>query len=390
MPVNLKKSSPLFLLLTLGLVGAALLPAQAASKALPCSVGGQIMVLSGKTSVCFFLDGRGTWTSFSKRAFNRLTQYEKTKFKAYSEIQKAILQGSEPLIQTNFRISSSFPGPLRSDYIEQTNFATRLFNSFLVAPLKVNVYFQTEKDKKFIAENPILNRDVESFNSWFESWAAGRELAHNIGLAAWFFEFEGKTEGHTGVLVGSQASRDTLRLYSQQVVAHEYFHVIQDVYKYDRDRQGYKSKTEFDAFYPPIFREGSANTISIAVSMKSFEDYLLFYQIFLSENKGKYAPAIFNSLTSNRNVIDALNLIELKENSADAHWASYSIGALTFEWLIAEYGLDGYKKLIYNQALGKTFEENLKFSLGITTDQLYQKSAAHIVAGFKAAKGSTK
>ena len=85
-------------------------------------------------------------------------------------------------------------------------------------------------------------------------------------------------------------------------------------------------------------------------------------------------------------MISTLNLIEKRSNDPDAHWASYSLGALTFEWFIAKYGIETFKRLIFNQKLGKTFEENLKISAGITLDQLYKGAAEHIFLGFNAAK----
>ena len=184
----------------------------------------------------------------------------------------------------------------------------------------------------------------------------------------------------------SKSQLKNIRLYSEQVVAHEYFHVVQDFYKYKRDRKGYEGEDDFAIYYPPIFREGSANTISFGVSMQSFEDYLLFYQIFLSENIGKYAPALFNSLTNKSKVVSTLNLIEKRSNAPDAHGASYSLGALTFEWFIAKYGIEAFKRLLFNQELGKTFEENIKTSAGITLDQLYEGAAEHVLQGFKLAK----
>ncbi len=88
----------------------------------------------------------------------------------------------------------------------------------------------------------------------------------------------------------------------------------------------------------------------------------------------------------------ALNLDNVSTNyiiSTIIRIFPYPIGALVFEWLIAEYGIESYKKIIINQELRKPFAENLKLSVGITLDQLYEKAAPHVVAGFKAAKGST-
>lgn len=363
--------------------------ANAATKAKPCKFGGEYKVEAGKISACLWVNGKGTWLTYPKRNANALNSYEKTKLKAYQEIQKLYVPGPLKSITLKYDISSSFPAGLKQSYIDQTERASQFYDGFFTKPTIVNAYYQTEKDEKYIKSHPVLKRDADIFNSWISEWKKGQSLQHNIGLAAFYFESQGKTEGHTGVLLGSQATNKTLRLFSNQVAAHEYFHVVQDFYKIKADQVGYDGTDGFDKYYPPIFREGSANTISFAVSMKTFEDYLLHYQLFLSENKGKYAPAIFNSLTSTRNVVKALNLIEKKTNSPDAHWAAYPIGALVFEWLIAEFGIDGYKKIIVNQELGKPFEDNLKLSIGITLDQLYEKAAQHVLAGFQAAKGTT-
>ena len=66
----------------------------------------------------------------------------------------------------------------------------------------------------------------------------------------------------------------------------------------------------------------------------------------------------------------------------EAQQDSYSIGSLLYEWVIAEYGFDAYRKLIENQNIGSTFEENVIASLGITKDELYAKAAPHILAAF--------
>ena len=384
-----KQAVIVFLLATLATTALASAPINAAPSNQPCKFGGEFKVTSGKLSACLWVNGNGTWIQYPKRNEKSLNTYEKTKLKAYQEVQKLYTPGALKSISLNYDISENFPIALKLSYINQTQRASQFYDIFFTRPTIVNAYYQTEKDEKYLSSHPILSRDSESFRSWFTDWKKGKSLEHNIGLVASYFTSNGKTEGHTGVLVGAQSSEKTLRLYSEQVVAHEYFHVVQDFYKYSSDQLGYEGNDGFDRYYPPIFREGSANTISFAVSMKSFEDYLLFYQIFLSENKGKYAPAIFNSLTSNAKIISALKLIEKKSNSPDAHWAAYPIGALVFEWLIAEYGIEGYKSIIRNQELGKPFAENLKISVGITPDQLYRKAAPHVLAGFKAAKGTT-
>ena len=330
--------------------------------------------------------GKGKWIKFSKRNYTSLSAYEKTKFLAYKEIQKLYKSGPLSSISLDYDLSKSLPTEFKSRYVNQTERASKYYDQLFSKPLVVNAYYQTEKDEQYIKSHPGLGFDFEMFISWFKAWKAGKDLEHNVGLAAWYREVEGVTQGHTGVVLGSKSQLKNIKLYSEQVVAHEYFHVVQDFYKYKRDRKGYEGEDDFAIYYPPIFREGSANTISFGVSMQSFEDYLLFYQIFLSENIGKYAPALFNSLTNKSKVVSTLNLIEKRSNAPDAHGASYSLGALTFEWFIAKYGIEAFKRLLFNQELGKTFEENIKTSAGITLDQLYEGAAEHVLQGFKLAK----
>jgi len=365
-------------------------PASANTINSQCRFNGEFKGREGQLSACLWSDdGIGKWIKFSKRNYASLTPYEKTKFLAYREIQKLYKSGPLTSISLTYNLSKNLPAEFKSRYVNQTERASKYYDQLFSKPLVVNAYYQTEKDEQYIKSHPVLKFDYEMFKSWFKAWRTGKDLDHNIGLAAWYREFEGVTQGHTGVVLGSKAQLKNIRLYSEQVVAHEYFHVVQDFYKYERDRKGYESADDFAIYYPPIFREGSANTISFGVAMQSFEDYLLFYQIFLSEQVGKYAPALFNSLTNKSKVVSTLNLIEKRSNAPDAHWASYSLGALTFEWFIAKYGIEAFKRVVFNQKLGKTFEENIKISAGITLDQLYEGAAEHVLLGFKAAS-STK
>ena len=379
--------------LTFGLILALLSTGlSAAHAATPdCLFGGQVRNISGQKSSCMMINGSPVWFSFKKRAEDKLTAYEKTKLKAYKEIKNAAAGKSIKNIELKYVISKHLPAQLRTEYIRQTEQASRLYDQFFTRPVVVNNYFQTEKDAAFIKTHPVLKRDFNSFTRWFESWPKGKETEHTVGLAAWFFKSGGKSEGHTGVLTASNGSIAKLRLYSHQVVAHEYFHVVQDFYKQSQDEIGYEGVSEYDIYYPPIFREGSANTIATAISMDSFEDYLLFYQIFLSQKKDQYAPKIFTRINSVPNTVELLKEMSVREGGdQDVHEASYSMGSLLFEWVIAEYGFEGYKKLVQNQIVGNSFEDNVKTSLGLTLDQLYKAAAPHILAGFAAAKGSTR
>ena len=376
--------------LSLAVLASSLLVTTPVQASEACKFVGETKGPDGKQSACVRVNGKYFMINYPKKKINKLTSYEKTKLKAYQEIRNAISKKPLQNIKLQYSISESLSSELKKEFIQKTEIASQLYDQFFTQPEVINVYFQTSKDQSYIRNHPLMGRDASDFDQWFKDWSTGTSTNHLIGLIAKYVEFDGKAQGHTGVLISASSSKATLGLYTQQVVAHEYFHVIQDRYKYQRDKLGYEiSPTGFDRYYPPIFREGSANTIATAVSMKSFEDYLLFYQIFISENTGTWAPKILNEQTSTEKIIETLKQIEYSKRFPDAHWAAYSIGSLVFEWYIAEYGFNAYKKLIFNQEQGIPFEENLKQATGITLNQLYAKAAPHVLAGFKGSKRTT-
>ena len=376
--------------LCLAVLGSSILAISPVQASEACKFVGEAKGPDGKQSACVRVNGNYSWVNYPKKKINKLSSYEKTKLKAYQEIRKAISKKPLQNIKLQYSISESISSELKKEFIQKTEIASQLYDQFFTQPEIINVYFQTNKDQNYIRNHPLMGRDASDFDQWFKDWDTGTNRNHLIGLIAKYVEFDGKAQGHTGVLISAGSSKASLGLYAQQVVAHEYFHVIQDRYKYQRDKLGYEiSPTGFDRYYPPIFREGSANTIATAVSMRTFEDYLLFYQIFISANTGTWSPKVLNDLTSTEKIIETLKEIEYSKRFPDAHWAAYPIGSLVFEWYIAEYGFNAYKKLIFNQEQGIPFEENLKQAAGISLDQLYAKAAPHVLAGFKGSKRTT-
>lgn len=356
----------------------------AAAPSSACRYTSDTKTQSGIKYVCLFYKGKSTWIYVPKRSVSRLSTYEKTKLKAYNQIRKQISSSTPKNVELNFVISPNFPKDLQSKYIDQINLATLAYDQFFAPNTRINVYFQTEKDEQFIDATPILARNKQDYSNFLQEWKLNRNKQHVVGLAASFNEFTGKPEGHTGVIVSSRTSEKSVTFYSEQVVAHEYFHVVQDYFKYKRDQVGYPGGVdEYQRNYRPIFREGSANTIATALSIGSFENYLLFYRALVAENKGEGAWPPFNTLTNKKNVISTLKLMELTRNDPAINFTQFVLGSLAFEWLIAEYGFDAYKKLIYNQSLEIDFNENLRLSLGIESSQFYSMAANHILEAFK-------
>jgi len=138
--------------LTLALVFALLSTGlSAAHAATPkCLFGGQIRIISGQKSACQVVNNVTNWVLFKKRAENKLTAYEKTKLKAYKEIRNAAAGKSIKNIELKYELSNHLPAEIKTEYVKQTENASKLYDQFFTRPVVVNNYFQTEKDAQFI------------------------------------------------------------------------------------------------------------------------------------------------------------------------------------------------------------------------------------------------
>ncbi len=349
-----------------------------------CKQLNQMKVDSELNYICVQKGKKLTWV-------NQAVQYKETKLKAYSEIRSRTDSGNLDNVTLVYHASNSFPKDLKKLYTSQVEYASKLLGPFFSRKEVMNIYMYTEKDEKLLRSHKILSRYLDEHTPWFADWRQGKYREHNLGLAAWYLETTpGVYEGHAGVLVSSEANAKSLRKYAIQVMPHEYWHVAQDYFFRAKFEDLYQKRADkkmdgqdfYSMHFPTTFREGSANTISFALASNTKKEYLDLYADFIREKKQQTEVKLFATLTSTAAVESALKKIEDKRKFSEAHESSYSLGSLLYEWLIAEYGFDAYKKIIENQMIGSKFEDNIKASLGMPVSELYKKAAPHILAAF--------
>ena len=349
-----------------------------------CKKLAQEKVSSGVKLTCVKSGGKLTWSVGT-------ASYEMTKLKAYNEIRSRADSGNLDNVSLVYHVSPHFPKDLKKLYTSQVEYASKLYGPLFNKKEVINVYMYTEKDEAYLRTQPILAEFLDEHLPWFQAWRKGKDQEHNLGLAAWFKESSpGVLEGHTGVLVSSKSSAKSLRKYAIQVMPHEYWHVVQDYFfrsKFEDKFQERAAKSLdgldfYTLHFPSTFREGSANTISFAMASKTRKEYLDLYSYFIQELKSYSGLKLIATLTSTQAVEKALKKIEDRRKFAEAHEASYPLGSLLYEWVIAEYGFDAYMKIIENQMTGTSFEDNIKASLGMSVAELYKKAAPHILAAF--------
>ena len=349
-----------------------------------CKKLNQVATSSGVSYICLQSGKKLSWSS-------QAANYEKTKLKAYAQIRAGADSGNLDNVELVYHISSSFPKDLKQLYTAQVEYASKLYGSLFAKKEVVNIYMYTEKDEKYLRTQPILAEFLDEHLPWFKAWRQGKDQEHNLGLAAWFKEGPpGVLEGHAGVLASSKASAKTMRKYAIQVMPHEYWHVVQDYYFKPTFEDKFQARTDksldgldfYTLHFPTTFREGSANTISFAMAANTKKEYLELYRYFITELKNYSHLKLITTLTSTQSVEKALKKIEDRRTFSEAHEASYPLGSLLYEWVIAEYGFDAYKKILENQMTGETFEDNIQASLGMSVAELYKKAAPHILAAF--------
>jgi len=362
----------------------------------PCAKVGTTSIVSAKKYTCIKSGKKSVWNQGTQIAKDsseiNYSGYELTKLKAYNNIREGADRGNLGNVSLVYHVSKYFPKDLLELYKSQVEYSSKLYGSFFKKREVMNIYLYTEKDEDFLKSQDLFIRDMPDHIQWFDAWRNGRDQQHNIGLAAWYMEYpsQGNWQGHAGILVFSGATAFSLQNYAIQVMPHEYWHVVQDYYfrpKWEEYWQNSPNKSLdgqdfYSLSFPTTFREGSANTISFAIASKTSKEYLNLYSEFIREKKTQSEVKLFGTLTSIVAVESALKKIENRRLFSEAHESSYSIGSLLYEWVIAEYGFDAYRRLIENQLIGNSFEDNVKASLGISVDQMYKGAAPHILAAF--------
>jgi hypothetical protein len=56
------------------------------------------------------------------------------------------------------------------------------------------------------------------------------------------------------------------------------------------------------------------------------------------------------------------------------------VGALLYEWVIANYGMDGFMKILQNMQFHPDFADTIQAALGVSKSDLYKSAAPYILS----------
>ncbi len=309
------------------------------------------------------------------------SKYIDTKKKAYDSINSKAVTADNSKFNFKYMVGENYPKEFEALNRKQVAYSGSVFSYFLDKKIDTTIYLYTEKEDKYLRSLPLWkdNQYWPENQVWFDRWKQGIATEHNIGLAAWYLVDPVNYGGHAGIAAPSFGSLKTQRYYNIQVLPHEFFHVIQDYYFRTRNIS-FSNSQGYDQAFPPLLREGSANTFSIAVTFDKFEDYRNFYARYASEVIQR--TEFLRNADTEAKVVEALKR-SLSKGDQQGFEAAYFTGALLFEWVIAEYGVEKYRQLLTDPAYGGNFDDLIRKVMGYDSTELFKRAAGHILSALK-------
>jgi hypothetical protein len=330
-------------------------------------INGELERMASKSGKFYKLDSR------------KQSDFDPIRVKAYAEIRSRVTNASHPNLTFNWDIKPSFPSEIAQFSKDLVEVAASFWGWIFKMPVNVPAQLVTEQDLawekmqevKFSDTLDILNLFTTDGFKNQRPWMGG-------GAHLWY---RNPTESNLTSLLNFQApsyaTTGNIAATWVMVPTHEVTHLIQDYFRLGIFDIETKS---FDQRANGTFQEGTATLFGYALSMKNLGWYSDGIDEYLYANfkYDKYWKPI-------KTVDDVINLLvetEARTNNS-THQSSYPVGAMLYEWVIANYGFDAYIKILENLPKYPDFSDNIKASIGITKAQLYKDAAPYILTAFK-------
>lgn len=302
--------------------------------------------------------------------------FDPIRVKAYEDFRKFFEQSKTQIFNADKIVLPNFPKEISRYSIDQVEGSLSLWgekfrnnsNLRLLLATELDDEYMTSKGREFVTTLDNFNR-IKSINQQFGfPWITGEVRSSR------------NQENFRSTMIlatNSFARTEQMETGWIQVPAHESFHVVFDYYMSQKPVQ---SEAEYMDRVPQHFIEGAANYYGYSYAMPNLGWYsdaldIAFIQIWGSLNGWK-------SVNSREDVVELLYATERSTPQA-AFDASYAVGSLFAEWIVGSFGIEAFIKIVQNNALGYSFNENLKQSLGIEKDVAYKKSAPYILDIFR-------
>jgi hypothetical protein len=298
------------------------------------------------------------------------------------EIIQSAKRDNANLILT-YEIQNFVPSDVVETVKRNTESAVRIYSVFLESTRQVVIHIYTEKDLPNMSGRDMFkNRsDLQFFTDW---WGKDLSVVNSAFGYPGSYLKEGCSAGgqascagkagHAGVAYPSRATSKTLDAFNLSVVPHEFFHVIQDIYRYKGEPAYFVTEESKDFSMPSLFREGGATFMQMAASHDEINQSEAVFKVAKEWMLKEYSREITALVTPE----DLVTLLVKLENG-DRTSRSYAIGAAFHEWLVANHGLNKFIALTKNHVIGKSFKDLFAETYGMTLVDAYRNAALHVL-----------
>lgn len=359
---------------------------------MPCSKSqlGKIKILSNVKYIC----KNNIWTVQNKKptitvppiqqakptieAVSPPVAYEETKTLSIDEkafnIIKAHQVDTITNISYNTYVLNNFSKEIYDAYDKSILDTISYWDDFIDFKANIDIYFITEKDINEFSNtfrNRYKNSDqtVNRISNFLLNSNRGSSLGGSGGIQI-------RQDGQeVGVAIIWANSYNNIRDYyfQPELVAHEITHLYQflaikgtfGIFDYSENNK---------AAVPCNFIEGSANLFGIALSSKTYKEYITQKNIV----RNRYLRQEGIPTES-----DALDKIK-----SSGYWNSdkcsigYIVGLYVYELFINTYGLDSYINIFYLLGSSKNFDLAILKTTGLHAEELYSNSKAYVYLSY--------
>jgi hypothetical protein len=301
---------------------------------------------------------------------------------AFEIIQSAKQQNSNLIL--TYEVQNFVPKDVADAVRQNTENAVRLYSAFLDSSRQVIIHVYTEKDLPSMSERDMFkNRDdLNFFADWWSKDPATVNSAFGYpgsylkeGCSAGSQAKCAGKAGHAGVAYPSRATSKSLDTFNLSVVPHEFFHVIQDFYRYKGEPAYFVTEESKDFSMPSLFREGGATFMQMTAShddINQSEAVFKFAKDWMMKEHSRELAAVVTT--------EDLVALLVKLENGDRSPRSYALGAAFHEWLLVNHGLDKFIALTKSHVIGKSFKDLFAGNYGMSLVDAYGKAAPHILA----------
>jgi hypothetical protein len=304
---------------------------------------------------------------------------------AFDMIQSAKRNNSNLIL--TYETQNFVPSDVAEIVRRNTESAVRIYTVFLESTRQVVIHTYTEKDLPLMSGRDMFkNRsDLLFFTDWWSKDLSAVNSAFGYpgsylkeGCSAGGQASCADRAGHAGVAYPSRATSKTLDAFNLSVVPHEFFHVIQDFYRYKGEPAYFVTEESKDFSMPSLFREGGATFMQMVASHDEIIQSEAVFKVAKEWMLKEYSSEITVLVTPE----DLVTLLVKLENG-DRSSRSYAIGAAFHEWLLVNHGLNKFIALTKNHVIGKSFKDLFAQTYGMPLVEAYKEAAPHILERIK-------